>query len=124
MAPVEPQALRIEVLFSPAARAVWSRIVTLSAGAATVGQALQASGLLQEHPRAASCALALWGRACGADALLRDGDRIEVLRELTADPKESRRLRYRGQPARRAAKRAAAGAADSAAEALSGSPTR
>lgn len=123
MAPVEPQALRIEVLFSPSARAVWSRIVTLSAGA-TVGQALQASRLLQEHPRAASCALALWGRACGADALLRDGDRIEVLRELTADPKESRRLRYRGQPARRAAKRAAAGAADSAAEALSGSPTR
>jgi len=123
MAPVEPQALRIEVLFSPAARAVWSRIVMLSPGA-TVGQALQASGLLQEHPRAASCALALWGRNCGADALLRDGDRIEVLRELTADPKESRRLRYRGQPARRAAKRAAAGAADSAAEALSGSPTR
>jgi putative ubiquitin-RnfH superfamily antitoxin RatB of RatAB toxin-antitoxin module len=29
--------------------------------------------------------------------VLRDGDRIELCRALTVDPKEARRLRYKGQ---------------------------
>lgn len=100
MAPADPAVVRAEILFSPGPRQVWCRGVALPAGS-SVGEALAASGLLQAHPQAAACALSCWGRACAADAVLRDGDRIEVLRELKADPKESRRLRYRGQPARR-----------------------
>jgi putative ubiquitin-RnfH superfamily antitoxin RatB of RatAB toxin-antitoxin module len=44
--------------------------------------------------------LAVWGRRCGPDRPLRDGDRVELLRPLTCDPKESRRLRYRRTPGR------------------------
>lgn len=100
MAPVDAPVVHVELLFSPAPRTVWSRSLVLAAGS-TPADALDASGLLQEHPHAAGCSLALWGRACQPDAVLREGDRLEVLRALKADPKESRRLRYRGQPAPR-----------------------
>lgn len=39
--------------------------------------------------------LALWGRACTPETVLRDGDRLELLRPLQVDPKEARRQRYR-----------------------------
>lgn len=39
--------------------------------------------------------VAVWGRRCDPARPLRDGDRVELLRPLTVDPKESRRLRYR-----------------------------
>lgn len=99
MAPAETTAVRVEVCFSPAPRTVWSRALVLPAGS-TAADALRASGLLQQYPQSSGCMLARWGRACEATVILRDGDRLEVLRPLKADPKESRRLRYRGQPAR------------------------
>lgn len=37
--------------------------------------------------------LAIFGRAVGEDAPLHDGDRIELLRPLLADPKQARRER-------------------------------
>lgn len=44
--------------------------------------------------------VAVWGRRCGAERPLREGDRVELLRPLSCDPKESRRLRYRRTPGR------------------------
>ncbi len=43
----------------------------------------------------------IFGELCGRDAIPRDGDRIEIYRPLTSDPKESRRARV---AARRAAR--------------------
>lgn len=100
MAPAEAGMVQVEVVFSPGPRQIWCRQLTLPPGS-TVADALQASALLATHPQASGCGLARWGRPCAADAPLREGDRVEVLRNLKADPKESRRLRYRGQPARR-----------------------
>lgn len=37
--------------------------------------------------------IGIWGRACDLATLLRDGDRVEVYRELKADPKAQRRAR-------------------------------
>jgi putative ubiquitin-RnfH superfamily antitoxin RatB of RatAB toxin-antitoxin module len=48
----------------------------------------------------------IFGEPCGRDAVPRDGDRIEIYRPLTSDPKVSRR-------ARAAARRAAPGPAPS-----------
>ena len=36
---------------------------------------------------------AIYGKQVGHDHALNDGDRIEILRPLTVDPKEARRLR-------------------------------
>jgi putative ubiquitin-RnfH superfamily antitoxin RatB of RatAB toxin-antitoxin module len=39
--------------------------------------------------------LAIWGRRVGIDHVVREGDRLELLRQLKVDPKEARRVRYR-----------------------------
>jgi len=65
------------------------------AGGATVGQAIAASGLLSLEPELARAPLeaGLWNRAVALDTAVREGDRIEVYRPLTLEPKEARRLR-------------------------------
>jgi putative ubiquitin-RnfH superfamily antitoxin RatB of RatAB toxin-antitoxin module len=99
MAPAEsPGPLRVEVALAAAPRQVDCATLLLSPGS-TVADAVQAS-----HGLAGLDGLtfAVWGRAAGAGALLRDLDRVELLRPLQVDPKESRRLRYRGQADRQA----------------------
>lgn len=67
--------------------------VRLSRGA-TLRDAAVASGLLD--PRElddAGLSLGVFGQVKRADAALRDGDRIEIYRPLTIDPKKARRLR-------------------------------
>ncbi|HSV70652.1 MAG TPA: RnfH family protein [Methylibium sp.] len=81
--------MRIDVVWSPAARQVEQRSVELPAGA-TVEQALRASGL-----PVAGAGVGLWGRRCSLQQPLRDGDRVEVYRPLLIDPKEARRARGR-----------------------------
>ena len=56
---------------------------------ATVGDALAASGW-----KDADCAgVAVFGVRATPEQRLRDGDRVEVLRALQADPKDARRRR-------------------------------
>lgn len=80
---------------------------------ATAVQALKASGLAALMPEGLldTLTLGLWGRACAPDTVLQPGDRVELTRALTVDPKEARRLRYQRdgvRPKRKAPKRAAA----------------
>lgn len=53
-------------------------------------KACEASGLAEGYPMAG---MAVFGRRVGDDAVLHDGDRLELLRALTIDPKEARRRR-------------------------------
>lgn len=95
--------LTVELVWSPQRGALEQRSLRLAAGA-TVLHALRASGLLEAHPDIdlASQGVGVWGRRCPLSQLLRDRDRIELYRPLTVDPKEARRLRYRGgRPAAR-----------------------
>jgi len=89
--------LQIEVVAALAPRQV--RVVSLGLPAgSTVGDALVAAGLLAVGaplPEGATCGV--WSRRCDQGRALRDGDRVELYRALTVDPKEARRLRYRGQ---------------------------
>ena len=41
----------------------------------------------------------IFGELCARDAALRDGDRVEIYRPLTADPKASRRARVQRERA-------------------------
>ena len=92
MAPAEA-LLRVEVLWGPAPHDTRRVALTLPAGS-TAGQALTASGLLVEFPELAQAPMGVWGRACTAETVLRDLDRVELYRGLTVDPKEARRLRH------------------------------
>ncbi len=88
--------LDIEVVYAAAPHQVRRVSLRLPQGT-TLAQALQASGIpaqlsAQElEPLQAG----IWGRAAPAGTLLRQGDRVELYRPLTVDPKEARRLRYR-----------------------------
>ena len=59
-----------------------------------VADALVAGGV-------AAAAVGIWSRPCTPQALLREGDRVEVYRPLEADPREKRRARARLKPSSR-----------------------
>lgn len=73
---------------------VWLRELRLPAGA-TVADALHASGFAQAFPvvQPWERGVGVFGRAVEADTPLCDGDRVEIYRGLSFDPKESRRRR-------------------------------
>lgn len=58
----------------------------------TVEDAVQRSGLGGGH-----AATGIFGKVCAPDTVLHDGDRVELYRPLSLDPKQARRLRARRQ---------------------------
>ncbi|HET9821859.1 MAG TPA: RnfH family protein [Burkholderiaceae bacterium] len=93
--------MRVEVVWSPGPRQTQVREIDLGAGA-TVADAARAIGLADDGLLAG-----VWGRRQPPGHPLRDGDRVEFYRPLRVDPKEARRLRYRGQRSTRKEKRPA-----------------
>ncbi|MGN6528447.1 MAG: RnfH family protein [Burkholderiaceae bacterium] len=98
MASAEAAAIAVEVAWSPAPRELRSAMLVLPAGATAREAALAAGapapGLAsQEGADGWSCAV--WGRACAPEHVLRDGDRLELLRGLQVAPMDARRARYR-----------------------------
>jgi putative ubiquitin-RnfH superfamily antitoxin RatB of RatAB toxin-antitoxin module len=74
----------------------------------TVAQAIRRSGLLEQHPDLdpKTAQVGVWGRAVELDHRLRDRDRVEIHRPITADAKEIRRERVQaGRSSASASKR-------------------
>ncbi len=88
--------IAVEVAWSAAPQQVERLRLQLPARSTALA-ALRASGLLERLGAALldSLTLVLWGRAIEPGTVLRDQDRLELLRPLQVDPKEARRLRYR-----------------------------
>jgi putative ubiquitin-RnfH superfamily antitoxin RatB of RatAB toxin-antitoxin module len=61
----------------------------------TIGQAIEASGLLQRYPDLdlARVKVGIYGKLSKLDTMLRERDRVEIYRPLIADPKEVRKQR-------------------------------
>ena len=94
---------RVVVCWSPEPREVVEWPLELPEGA-TVADAVRASGFAAAAggrlPHEGE--LGVWGRRCGPQQELREGDRVEVYRPLRVDPKVARRERFRKQGARAA----------------------
>ena len=87
------ESIHVELVYAlPATQDLIS--LTLPAGS-TVGQAIEASGLLAKHPEIdlAKNKLGIFAKLAKVDSALRDRDRIEIYRPLIADPKEVRKQR-------------------------------
>lgn len=71
--------------------------VTLPEGA-RVRDAIERSGVVERHPEIGHEArsVGVWNRKVALDQPLRDGDRVEIYRPLTVDPKDVRRRRAQG----------------------------
>lgn len=87
--------ISVELAWSTTPQQTASLHLQLPAGSTALA-ALRASGLAERLGVDVldSLTLALWGRTCPLTTVLRDNDRLELLRPLLVDPKESRRLRY------------------------------
>ena len=96
--PVDPAAasagtIAVEVVCAEPGRA-W-RVALVLPAMTTALAAAEASGLAARLPGGVidPDGLAVFGRAVHAGATLRDGDRLELLRPLRADPRQQRRER-------------------------------
>jgi len=63
----------------------------------TIAEALAASRIAERLPGVdlGACDVGVFGKRKARDALLADGDRVEIYRRLIADPKQARRERAR-----------------------------
>lgn len=98
--------MTVWVVYAAAPHDVISVPVRLAAGA-PARAALRASGLGQQLGPAVldDLRLGVWGRLCAAETPLVDGDRLELLRPLLADPMESRRHRLKRDGVRKVKRR-------------------
>ena len=87
--------MRISVAFATPQR---QEVVELSLPeGATVGEAIAAAKLAERFPGVELDALevGVWNVRCSREARLREGDRVEIYRPLSADPKDQRRKRVK-----------------------------
>lgn len=87
----------VEVVY---ARPERQTLLTLEVAAGTTaGEAVTESGILGYHPEIEwpGTPIGVHGRKVSPDQVLRSGDRVELYRPLTADPKEVRRRRAADQ---------------------------
>lgn len=59
----------------------------------TIEDALKQSGLLETHPEIKNLSCGLFSKVVPPDTILKAGDRIEIYRPLSLNPKERRRMR-------------------------------
>jgi putative ubiquitin-RnfH superfamily antitoxin RatB of RatAB toxin-antitoxin module len=98
---VMPVSLHIEVVVGLGPRHIERVALNLPPGS-TLKQAIDATGWLGRWPGLDQDALAagrwvaaVWGRKERPGHVLKDRDRVELLRGLNVDPKEARRARYK-----------------------------
>jgi putative ubiquitin-RnfH superfamily antitoxin RatB of RatAB toxin-antitoxin module len=93
--------IQVTLSCSPAAREVFEQVLQLADGI-VLGDAVKASGLSLRFPDLDwrhAMTPGIWGRAVEWDQVLKEGDRIELCRPLTVDPKVARRERFKRQGA-------------------------
>ncbi len=89
------ELISVEVAFATAARQV---VLALQVDRdATVEDAIKQSGILREFPQLDLSVhpVGIFGERVRLDAPLASGDRIEIYRPLSTDPKQARRRRAR-----------------------------
>jgi putative ubiquitin-RnfH superfamily antitoxin RatB of RatAB toxin-antitoxin module len=93
--------LRVEVVYATPERQV--RYALRVEEGATISDAIRNSGVLDAFPEIdlAGNRVGIYGQLARPDEPLRDGDRVEIYRPLSADPKEARRKRALGHSRRR-----------------------
>jgi len=77
----------------------WTLLLASGASVADALAASVAAGHLAQGA-AAQAVCGIWGRVVAPEEKVRDGDRVELYRALTVDPKVARRERFARQGAR------------------------
>ena len=86
--------VRVELVYVASTKSVIQLKLNLNPGA-TVADAIHSSGIYDLHPETKDMPVGIYAELVAMDRVVKDGDRIEIYRPLTVDPKEKRRLRAR-----------------------------
>ncbi len=95
--------ISITLVYSPSARQVTEHLLKVEVGT-TASQVISHTGILNDMSDSLlqSLELGIWGKKVASHYVLQNGDRIELYRPLTVDPKVARRERFAKQGARTA----------------------
>lgn len=89
----QPSSIHVQVCYvTPDVQIL--RDLRMVAGA-TIQDAIRECGVLEDRPEInlPSARVGVFGKLKNLDTALREGDRVEIYRDLIADPKETRRRR-------------------------------
>jgi uncharacterized protein len=85
--------MNVGVCYAEADRQLWLRLEVPDGS--TVQQAIELSGVLGQYPYIdlTSQKVGIFGKLAKLDAPVKEGDRVEIYRKITADPQQVQRRR-------------------------------
>ena len=85
--------MNIGVCYAEAERQLWMRLEVPDDS--TIQEAIELSGVLKQYPQIdlTTQKVGVYGKLAKLDAPIREGDRIEIYRKITADPQQVQRRR-------------------------------
>ena len=85
--------MNIGVCYAEAERQLWVRLEMPDDS--TIREAIELSGVLKQYPQIdlTTQKVGVYGKLAKLDAPIREGDRIEIYRKITADPQQVQRRR-------------------------------
>ncbi|MBS3954144.1 MAG: RnfH family protein [Methylomicrobium sp.] len=85
--------MNVGVCYAEADRQLWLRLEVPDGS--TIEQAIQLSGVLKQYPdiNLDNQKVGIFGKIVKLDTVVMDGDRVEIYRQITADPKLVKRRR-------------------------------
>lgn len=85
--------MNVGVCYAEAERQTWLRLEVPEGS--TVQQVLDLSGVLQQYPHIdlVSQKVGIFGKLTKLDTPVKEGDRVEIYRQITADPQQVQRRR-------------------------------
>lgn len=86
--------VNVELVYVSQERAAVHLTLELQAGA-TVIEALDVAQIHATHPETKTMPVGIYGKQVALNTVLKEGDRIEIYRPLSLDPKEKRRQKAR-----------------------------
>lgn len=84
--------LKIEIIYHQADKSL-QRFFVEAPMQSQIGELLAQSGIYETYPETRSLPYGIFGKKVEADYVLKAGDRVEIYRPLTNDPKDKRRKR-------------------------------
>jgi hypothetical protein len=85
--------MNVGVCYAEAERQTWLRLEVPDGS--TVQQAIELSGMLKQYPNIDLTAqkVGIFGKLAKLDAAVKEGDRVEIYRQITVDPAQVQRRR-------------------------------
>lgn len=85
--------MNVGVCYAEADRQLWIRLEIPDGS--TLAQAIELSGVLKQYPHIdlESQKVGIFGKLAKLDTLIKEGDRVEIYRKITADPQQVQRRR-------------------------------